>query len=868
MKWNRAFCLLSMFTMSIGQLWAQTESNTPKYIARNQDFVDRRATDGSAESFAELYQKAYEETQLLRGNISFKRSNTWTPFGPMGNERLAGTGRINSITFHPTDTSIFFICVAQGGIWKTTNSGKSWTSVSGDLPILRTTALAIHPTKPETMYVAMGDFAYIGHNIFANDNKRNTHYGLGVYKTVNGGKTWTATGLSLKQEDYEASLLSNVLINPNNPDVVMAAGQTGIYRSVDAGKNWTKTHSGLVYDMKTAQHSSRIIYASTGAVTEYNFGSAGIMRSTDFGKTWVDAKVPFRKRGSTQRIELAPSRKNPAKIYALACDAKAWTEGGGGFYGLFMSKDSGFTYSTVIDSTYINMLNGRFDNAPGGQGRYDLAMYTDDQNEDIVSVAGVNLWTSVNGGSHFEPSTYWALNYQRLSMHGDVHEIEQHPVTGRIFICHDGGLSSTMKFEQEGDSMSYARGRTKFTHYTKNLQITSFYRLAVHRDSATSVMAGAQDNSTALSSTNGWRNLSGGDGMESAFNEDFDEVYTSSQYGYIYQYLNFGSYYAYSGRISAPTGEVAEWTTPFTETDGRLWIGYGNVYYHSSFGNGRAISSFSEAPNRSYPRPSTALYVNPDNTDIIYLAKRGFYLDQVDAKVWGTLNGGDTWTDISAGLPVEHYPTYLTAKDDDPKELWISFASWEKSEKVYHSTDGGKNWENISYNLPNIPVNCVAYQNDSNGFVYLGTDLGVYYLDDENDEWVLYSDGLPNVIVHELDVHLKSHTLKAATFGRGVWEVRLLGTPTGITKTERVELEINLFPNPTRDLMQVQLSASLGVKTPYRIIDITGKTVLDGTIPEQAFNIDIHTRALLSGQYYLVIETGNNRLVKSFEKVD
>lgn len=850
--------------------WAQENGKVKNYIARNQDFVDRRATDGSDESFAQLYWEAYKETQLLRNIAASKKADTWTPVGPMGDEKLAGTGRINSISFHPTDTATFFICVAQAGIWKTTNSGKSWTSISSNLPILRTSSLAIHPTKPDIMYVAVGDFAYIGHNIFANDNKRNTHYGLGVYKTTDGGNNWSPTGLSLKQEDYEESLLSNVLIHPLNPDIVIAAGQTGIYRSEDAGKTWTKTHGGLVYDVKTAAHSQRTLYAAQGTVTEYNIGEAGILRSTDFGKTWTDATVPFQKVGDIQRIELAPSVKNPAKIYALACDAAAWTAGGGGFYALYLSTDTGKTFTTVIDASAGNMLNGRLTGGTGGQGRYDLALYTDMNNEDVVSLAGVNVWTSLNGGAYFEPTNYWARNYEGLGMHGDVHEIKQHPVTGRIFVCHDGGLSSSMEFKQDGDSLSYARKpSTKFTHYTKNLQITSFYRLAIHKDSVENLTAGAQDNSTALQTSNGWQNLSGGDGMESAFVEEDGSIITSSQYGYFYKYSkSFGYYRRDFDRIEVPTGEVAEWTTPLAEDDGSLWIGYGNLVKYFQFGILEStLSNFSDAPNRNFPRPSSALYVNPKNTDVIYLAKRGYYSDQVDGKIWATTNEGDQWDDVSKGLPMEHYPTYVVANDKNPNHVWVTFASWKAGEKVYFSKDGGKNWNNISYNLPNIPVNCVAYQNDSNKNVYIGTDLGVYYLDSVGKEWIYYSDGLPNVIVHEIEVHSKSHKLVAATFGRGVWEIPLRGKPDAIGTAEVFSVEMSLYPNPAKDEITVQFKEAPDASLHIRVIDVTGKTVLvQNNVSSTSLQLNI--THLLSGNYYLIVEGENGRQVKEFEKID
>ena len=190
-----------------------------------------------------------EKEKLSKKGLS-KKSKTWTPLGPFGYEQLAGIGRVNDVIFDPNDTAIYYICVAQGGLWKTSNSGNSWTSISGDLPILRTSSLAIHPLNSDTMYVALGDYAYISHNIYANGSKRNSHYGLGVYKTVNGGATWKPTGLSFAQTDFEGSLIQRIIIHPKNPNKLIAVGQQGAYYSDNGGDTWKRTNTGLFWDLE------------------------------------------------------------------------------------------------------------------------------------------------------------------------------------------------------------------------------------------------------------------------------------------------------------------------------------------------------------------------------------------------------------------------------------------------------------------------------------------------------------------------------------------------------------------------------------------------------------------------------------------
>jgi photosystem II stability/assembly factor-like uncharacterized protein len=374
-------------------------SKTPNCILRNNDFQDKRIGKEPV-SFAKNHIQAY--AQKTNSNASStRRSNTWTPKGPFGVEKLAGMGRVNSMIFHPSDTDTWFICVAQGGLWKTTNAGESWISISGDLPILRTSHLSIHPKNPDIMYVAMGDYAYLGHNLQANENKRTSHYGIGIYKTVNGGVSWTATGLSFKTLDFEGSLIARVRIHPTNHDTIIAVGQTGSYLSYDAGANWSRTNTKLFWDLKQDPNQENTLYATTGYVHSYKYGEASIVKSTDFGRTWnsVSSNIPLT--GQVQRIKLAIAPSDPNYIYALACDTL------GGFYGLYRSTNRGNSFTIRADKNYqYNILNWGFDASPGGQGRYDLSLSVDRNDKNKLLTGGVNMWQSKNGGSSFEPVTY------------------------------------------------------------------------------------------------------------------------------------------------------------------------------------------------------------------------------------------------------------------------------------------------------------------------------------------------------------------------------------------------------------------------------------------------------------------------------
>jgi len=826
---------------------------------RNTDFIERRTTE-SPQNFAKNYFTAY---QSIKDNGSLdKSSKQWLPRGPFGKETLAGTGRVNTMQFHPKDTNTWFICVAQGGVWKTTNAGESWLSISNDLPILRTSYLSIHPNNPDTMYLALGDFAYLGHNLQANENKRNSHYGLGVYKTIDGGDHWFPTGLSFLQTDFEGSLIAKVLINQNNPEQITAVGQTGCYVSNNGGAQWTKTHSGLFWDLEYDPASDSILYATTGYVDSYDIGEVSLLKSYDFGKTWEELSTNIPKTNKVQRVELAISPSDPNYVYAIACDDE------GGFYGFYQSTNAGKTFVEKLqaNSYEYNLLNHSLDDEPGGQGRYDLGIVVDRNDRNKVLIGGINVWQTTNGGNSFEPLTYWLLNYYQTSLHADIHELVQHPTNSSFFACHDGGLSRTFKTipDKITTLKDERKASTEWTNYTNGLSITSFYRLSVNDNNPAEFIAGAQDNSTVYTNGSGFRNLSGGDGMESVFDDDNYYRYTSSQNGRIYVYDYSFSEMIYDGDIYTPSGEVGEWTTPMVRAKDRLFVLYGNLYSYSGRSRLNKKTNFPPKGTLWFPTPGSALTVQKSDFKHLYLAKRPYSSKSIDNEIWASHDGGKNWTDISNGLPRNLYPSYLEMSQRNPRKVWITFSGFDSAQKVYQSDDRGMNWTNITYDLPNIPVNCIVHQNDGSDYVYIGTDLGVYYLPKDSSHWIRYSENLPKVIVSELEIDSTEKKLVAATFGRGVWDVDLLEyKDTSTVSYEEVKplsLELSITPNPSSDYFVLTWDKPLSDGSTLIILDITGRIVHREELysnSEQSMKLDFRNYPM--GEYFVVIENLGRR---------
>jgi len=836
----------------------------PNYILRNTDFIERRIGDSTL-NFAKEYARA---TRQLHSAFSAKKGqDEWVPLGPLGEENLAGTGRINSMYFHPSDTNIWYICVAQGGIWKTVNAGASWISISGDLPILRTSSMVVDPSNPDIMYVALGDYAYLGHNLLANENKRNSHYGLGIYKTRNGGINWIPTALTFDQLDFEGTLISKIIIHPLHTDSLIAVGESGAYITADGGASWQQTSSKLFWSLQNDAANPDVLFASTGYVHSYGVGEAGIMKSEDFGQTWTEIKTTIPKTGVVQRIELAIAPSDNQVVYAIACDTI------GGFYGFYKSVNAGLSFSQVLTNQYkYNILNWEFDATQGGQGRYDLSICVDRYDKEHVLIGGINIWQTHDGGMSFNPVTFWRLNYYNQSLHSDIHEIQQHPTNNSIFACHDGGISRSFKlYDEEPDSLLNSKVNTEWVNYTKGLNITSFYRLSINEFNTKEKIAGAQDNSTVFTDGSTFSNLSGGDGMESAFIDEQDYRYSSSQYGTIYTFQMSGGIPYYQGRLINPIDELGEWTTPMMVANNELYVLYENLYsYIGRYSTGK-YSEFIDTKD-GYPRTGTALDIEKSNGNRIYLAKRGYASVGIQNQIWTSPDKGNNWIDIGAGLPRNYYPSYIEMSQLNPNKVWISFSAFDSLNKVFYSEDAGKNWVNITLNLPNIPVNCIAHQEDGTNLIYAGTDNGVYYLKKGSSTWEYYSHSLPKVIVSELEIDTTSHTLVAATFGRGLWEVGLVDYDSvhiGLESLVFRNTELYVYPNPTRSQLEITGNFTLTSDAELKLIDITGKVVYQETLhPDgggtMAKHLDIST--LKPGEYFVLLTSNTERKSTRFIK--
>ena len=684
----------------------------------------------------------------------------WSQKGPFNGDALGGVGRVNKVIFHPNNSSTIWIGTPGGGLWKSTNSGTTWSTNTDLLPNLGVSDIVFDPTDDQIMYIATGD------------KDAGDTYSYGVLKSTNGGQNWNPTGLSFTL--IQQTRISDLYIHPSNPDILIATTRIGIYRTTDAGVNWTNVQSGSFNNLVQKPGDANVLYTST-------LGSSDIYKSTDNGVNWTQipssSGIPS---SGVRRIELAVTPDDPDYVYAL-CGAN-----NNGFYGLYRTTDNGATWLQQSNSpNLLGWSTSGSDN--GGQAWYDLAIAVDPNNKDAVFVGGVNIWGSTDGGINWNLRAHWFGGGGAPYVHADVHHLNFDPAGNFLYAGTDGGV--------------YRRPNTvnNWSSHNDGMDITQYYRISATSIDTTLIIAGAQDNGTHLLDNGNWYSVIGADGMDCALDpSDPNVMYGSSQYGNFRKSDNRGNNFNASFGLPFSVRGTGAWVTPIRVDPlhpDTLYIGYSQIYRSYDAGVSFAPVGGSVTGGNNIDQ----IAISPTVTRFIYMSDGNDLFRSSDR--------GDNWTNISNTVPSTATITQITVDYDRPQHLYITFSGYTPGQKIYESFDGGDSWTNISYNLPNIPANCVVPEEGNAHGLYVGTDLGVFYKDKTMTQWIPYNNGLPNVVVNDLEINYNDRKLKAGTYGRGVWQSPLFSDlnapvadmkfPASVCDNDTVTLEDVSFYNAT-----------------------------------------------------------------------
>jgi photosystem II stability/assembly factor-like uncharacterized protein len=662
------------------------EDNSIEQFNRWTHFMEARIDNATGECFdAGMFWKEKQNYLNQKNNKATRSSNSdWQCLGPFSPFETNGTtrgrlGRINCITMHPTDANTIFAGTPNGGIWKSTNQGISWTSNTDRLDNISIADIAIDPTNTNIMYAATGD----GYGYDGGGNFWGGTYSAGLIKSIDGGATWNTTGLSYNLNNLRT--IRSILLYPDNPQVIFASTSNGLQKSIDAGVTWMQVLSGSHYSVTFNPQNAQTMYAISGAVR----------KSTDGGNTWtIITPTTTSPATGDMRNYLAVSHQDSNILYYLF--------GKEDYEQLFKSTNGGVSW---IDISADLLANGY-----ASYGYYAAVMNIDPNNDNNVMVGGVYMYESKDGGQTFSEVSAGILHADHRCI---TYSKSQNEV---CYIGCDGGL--------------YRKQNNTLTMRSEGLVISQIYNVAINPKNPENFYMGLQDNGNkALKKGNRIR-CTGADGMENIVDSrDTNHTYHEIQYGGLYE-SNDGGLNTNFMNNTAPQEWILpltqDYVTPFSIYQGvnqglinldngsKITIGTNNITILETnklqpkrwiISNGRRIWTSNSGPTGPWKEITTTLNsvslslldaaVSSNDTVTSYAVFGGFNATQ---KVFKTSNNGLVWTNITDNLPNVPVNTICVGHDS--------------LETVYIGTDLGvffrdkymATWMPFDKNLPNVII--------------------------------------------------------------------------------------------------------------------------------------------------------------------
>ncbi len=722
------------------------------------------------------------------------------------------SGRVIDLAVNPQNHSEYYVAVAAGGVWKTTNHGVTYEPVFDGEGSYSIGCITIDPSNTNIVWVGSGE----------NNNQRAANYGDGVYKSEDGGKSWKNMGLKTSEH------IGRIVVDPTNSDVVYVAaygplwssgGERGIYKTTDGGKTWKEIltvseHTGF-NEIHIDPRNSNVLYATAHQrqrkVFTYISGGpeSAMYKSTDGGTTWnkLTRGLPS---GDVGRIGMAISPVNPDIVYAVI---EAAEQNGG----VFRSTDRGASWSKM----------GGYSTS----GNYYQELFCDPKNSDKIYITDTYFMMSEDGGKTMK-------RLGEMHKHVDNHAIWLNPNDpSQLIVGCDGGLYE-----------SYDGG--KLWNFKENLPVTQFYKVTT--DNAFpfyNVLGGTQDNFSLAGpsrtiSANGivnenWIVTQGGDGFESQVDpQDPTIIYAQSQYGGL-------------GRFDKKTGESVDirpvelegepayrwnWDAPLAVSQHkstRLYFAANKVFKTDDRGNTWKVISpdLSRQIDRNKlpvmgkvwsidaiaKNGSTDIYGNITTVSESKIDENLLYAGSDDGLIHVTTDGGQNWTKIDvnniSGAPERTYVNQILASQHDKNVVYATFNHHRYGDfkpYIYKSADQGKTWIALQNNLPERgTVYTVAEDHVNADLIFVGTEFGLFFSIDGGQKWIQLKAGLPTIAVRDLDIQKRENDLVLATFGRGFY---ILDDYTPLRTLKKEDLSKDAFISGIKDAWQFLPSQPLGLR--------------------------------------------------------
>ena len=669
-----------------------------------------------------------------------KTKGDWKELGPgylpyNRTTQPSGVGRLNAVGFHPTDSNTFWVCAPAGGLWKTTNGGKTWSSNTDSLPTLGISAMVVSYRNTDTMYIGTGD----------RDHGDAT--GLGVYMSADGGKTWKS-----RNSGMSTITIARLIMHPVDTRILLAATANGIYRTTNSGGSWSQIVTGSFKD---------IVYNPLNPNTVYATKDGLFYRSTNGGTSFsqITSGLPA---SGMYRGAIAVTPNDTTYVYFLVCD---FTK----YMGTYLSTNGGVNFS--VKSTTPNVMDGSSNGSgTSGQAWYDLDLACDPNNKNTLFVGGINIFKSTNAGANWTISAHWIGSGTMPSIHADQHNLEFHPITNKLYVANDGGIFYTPNLG------------TKWIDLSNGIGVSQLYKLGKSATTKDLLIAGFQDNGTGFFSGEEWNTVRGGDGMDCEWDhQDENYSYGALYYGNITRFYNGTHDKTVANNGVGTINETGDWVTPYTlrpDNTNIMFVGYKNIWRNTAVKG--ASMSWSKITNNASGSNIRELEISPANSDILYYSR-------YDNKFFRSYkaNGTAAWVDLTTSLPATGTVSAIKCHPTDSNTVYIGLNG-----KFYRSRNRGVTWTDLSSGLPNNTVNSIALDTSNSKFgMYVGTYTGVWFKD-TTSTFSTFNSGLPiNGNVTDLDLFYDKrgksfHRIYAATFSRGTWKSGLYDDGSKKPKTD------------------------------------------------------------------------------------
>ena len=722
------------------------------------------------------------------------------------------SGRVTSIDVDLSDPEIIYAGTASGGIWKSTDGGIKWIPVFDDQPTQSIGAVAVNQRNPSVIWAGTGE-----------GNPRNSHNsGGGIYKSLDGGKTWKLMGLE------KTKTIHRIIVHRDDPDIVYAGAmgsiwgpnqERGVFRTMDGGKNWEKIlyindETGVADMVVDPSNPDKLLVAMWEYGRKpwtFNSGGpgSGLHMTYDGGVSWKQLNdedgLP---KGNLGRMGLAIAPSKPNIIYALI-EAKE--------NGLYKSSDGGHKWSLVSKE---NIGNRPF---------YYADLYVDSKNENRIYNLYSYVSRSEDGGKTFKV----ILDYG-TGVHPDHHAFWIHPDDPNYLIDgNDGGLN----ISRDGGSS---------WRFVNNLPLAQLYHVNIDMDYPYQVGGGMQDNGSWVGPSNVWKSggITNHDWQEVFFGDGFDVLFKPDNNRYVYAMSQGGNV----GMVDRETGD-SKYIRPVHPDGVRLrfnWnaamaqdpfsdcgIYYGSQFVHFSADCGQNWEILSpdlttNDPEKQQQEKSGGLTIDntqaENHTTILAIApssknKNVIWVGTDDGKLHVTQDRGSNWTELSGRLPgvkAGSWFPYIELSPHQEGGAYVVVNDYRRNDfrpMVYHTSNFGQSWKRIvdESQVDGFALSIVQDLVEPN-LLWLGTDVGLYFSIDGGNKWTKYTNGFPSVQVTDIKIHPREHDLVLSTFGRAFWVLDDIRPFRALAATQGKALaaEFKLFEAP--DAYQANYRSYQGIR--------------------------------------------------------